>query len=79
MKEKKENMAITAKKAIQILDIDQRTQIAKVSPDLIEARALALHGLKAINFARATGKWHPAALLPGELPEQLELKVHNCP
>lgn len=66
-------MSILLKKSIQILDIDAKQQIGKISPDLIEARALALSGLKAISLARHEGKWHPAALLPGELPEQIEL------
>lgn len=65
-------MPIKLTKAIEILEgVESKLKTAP-DPDFYSSYMLGLAGLKAIQYCRHGGRWHPKALLPGEQPEEIE-------
>lgn len=63
-------MAITQKKAIEILELNSKEGRKQMPPDVLASLDLAISEMKTVEYVRSGGLWDFKALFPGEAPEK---------
>jgi hypothetical protein len=63
-------MSILIRKALEILEADQKETKGKIPPDLWDARQLAYEAAEEITYLRAALEFCKPSYLETELPEQ---------